>query len=239
MRKIILLLFSFVLLCSAVGCSESTPSAKDTPQSAKTTVSNQSPEASTSLQSPEAAPAKDPEPEPLVIPDPVVYTGSGDDVIEVKPFDDLYVIRITGNEEGRHFSVVNYDAQGNYLDLLVNTSDPYCGVVFDPSVSTAMLEISATGSWTIEFISIYEMPVALTGENIYGEGDAVFLTDGLCKIAEISGNSSARHFAVKTYGSQSDLLVNTTEPYSGKVMIKNQPAIFVVNCESDWSITLS
>lgn len=180
--------------------------------------------------------------EPITIPETIVYTGSGDSVIEVEiaSSDDIYVLHVVGNANGNHFAVRGYDASGNSTELFVNTINPYDGYTFDPSCSTSLLEISSTGDWTIELISIYNMQTISTGQTISGTGDSIMMVENYGTTATISGNQGANHFAVKTYGTQSnELLVNTVDPYSGTVMLNGNPVILQVNSEGEWEITFN
>ena len=180
------------------------------------------------------------QPETVVIPDPVVYRGSGDDVIEITPPDGAYVFQITGNAEGRHFSVTSYSENGEYLDLLVNTTDAYSGITLDPYLKTSLLEISATGEWEVILLPTDYLPLYTSGDVVSGFGDDVFYVDNIGKTAEISGNANGRHFAVETWGENStDLLINTTDPYTGKVLVKSDAFVFIVSASDSWEITLS
>lgn len=188
----------------------------------------------------ESSTAQDEPKQELVIPETVVYSGTGDSVLEIAPFDGVYVFHIKGNSESRHFAVTAYDSNGNYLDLLVNTTDAYDGITLDPTQTTSVLEISATGDWTVELVSAYNIETMSSGETLNGSGDSVFMALDEMKIATISGNAAGRHFAVQALGvSSTDLLVNTTDPYDGTVMVKNAPIFIVVNAEGDWSISMS
>ena len=178
--------------------------------------------------------------EEIQIPDPVVYTGSGDDVIQIDPPDGKYVFRISGNQEGRHFSVKTYDSFTEYIALLVNTTSTYSGVTYDPTQSTALLEINATGDWTVELVSIYTMDALISGNSISGEGDAVLLVFPPVLTADIAGNENSSHFSVKSYdinGNYLDLLVNTTDPYAGTVMMGLDASTLVISAEGPWTIT--
>ena len=180
------------------------------------------------------------ETEEVSIPDPLVYSGTGDDVVQITPPEGKYVFRITGNQEERHFSVKAYDSFAEYIDLLVNTTSQYSGVTYDPTQSTAMLEISATGDWTIELVSIYTMDALISGNSISGEGDAVLQVFAPVLTADIQGNDAAAHFSVKSYdmdGGYLDLLVNTTDPYSGTVMMGLDVSTLVISAEGPWTIT--
>ena len=189
-----------------------------------------------------SAPVQEPEPAPVeetfIPPDPITYTGSGDDYFDISPFESLYYFRITGNTEARHFSVTGYDASGNYTELFVNTTDYYDGYVLDPEQDTRTLEVDAEGPWTIEIVSLYTAPVLLVGETYSGIDDAVLLLPSDCRSAIINGNTMSRYFSVITYGSGSDLLVNTVDPYSGTVRIDPGATVMTVHAVGGWSISL-
>ena len=189
-----------------------------------------------------SAPVQEPEPAPVeetfIPPDPITYTGSGDDYFDISPFDSLYYFRITGNTEARHFSVTGYDASGNYTELFANTTDYYDGYVLDPEQDTRTLEVDSEGPWTIEIVSLYTAPVLPVGETYSGIDDAVLLLPSDCQSAIINGNTMSRYFSVITYGSGFDLLVNTVDPYSGTVRIDPGATVMTVHAVGGWSISL-
>ena len=58
----------------------------------------------------------------------------------------------------------------------------------------------------------------------------------------IKGNSASRHFDIISYekdGSYGDLLVNTSDAYDGKVMLKGSIYILKISAVGEWSITLN
>lgn len=172
--------------------------------------------------------------------EPIVYTGSGDSVVTLDTFDDPYVFYIKGNDGENHFAVTSYDSDGNYLDLLVNTTEAYSGITIDPEQKTHMLEVTATGDWTIEQRSLYSVTTISSGETISGNGDDILLVQSHGSTAGIEGNSGENHFAVLSYGANgTDLLVNTTDAYSGTVMLKNDPIVLAVTAVGDWTITFN
>lgn len=178
--------------------------------------------------------------EERVIPDPIVYTGSGDDVIEITPPNDLWAFRISGNSGAHHFSVTGYAENGEYNALFVNTTEPYSGITLDQSQTTTMLEIKAEGEWTVELISFGLLDVIYGGDTYTGTGDMVFLMYDYGKTADISGNADAHHFAVKAHNeTTTDLLVNTTDPYEGTVLLRDKFFVVEVTAESPWTFTLS
>lgn len=183
---------------------------------------------------PEPAPAE----ETFIPPEPITYTGSGDDYFDISPFDSLYYFQITGNSDARHFSVTGYDSSGDYTELFVNTTDYYTGSVLDSEQNTRTLEVKAEGDWTITIVSLYTAPVVKAGETYSGIDDAVLLIPLGSSSAVINGNSLARHFAVKTYGGGFDLLVNTVDPYNGTVRVDSDATVMAVTAEGGWSILL-
>lgn len=226
MRKFVVFLLVAVLLTSC-GCSSAADEVVEIGESAQQAAPTVAEET-----------APEPEPTPIPIPEPVVYTGSGDDVIEIAPPDLYYVFRITGNESEDHFAVKSYDSAGEYGELLVNTSDPYAGITIDDSFDVKMLEITSSGDWTVEVVSLRDMNVVSGGETYNGTGDTVLLVNNPGMTATVLGNDSADYFAVWSYGEYRDLVVSTTEPYDGTVMLED-PFMFVVTAVGDWSITLN
>ena len=78
---------------------------------------------------------------------PGTITGSRDYVFEIvgRTPDTAHII---GNLDSRYFGVKTYDESG-YLDLLLNTTDPFDGVVIVDSGSE-LFEVNVEGSWEIE-----------------------------------------------------------------------------------------
>ncbi len=169
-------------------------------------------------------------------PEPIVYQGSGDSVIEVTGVSDGAAFYIEGNASSRHFAVKGYDARGSSTELFVNTTDPYNGTTLDPTLSTTTLEISATGDWTVKIVPFILLRTISSGQLLEGTNDDVVVILSSGNTATITGNDASRHFAVITYGSDTDLLVNTTDPYSGTVMLGKNQLLMTVNAEGPWTI---
>lgn len=166
-------------------------------------------------------------------------SGHGDAVIQVDEDDDFWFLQVEGNKKSRHFAVKGYDKNQNSTELFVNTTEPYSGITVDPYIDTYVLAVTAEDEWTVDLLSDLEISVAKKGETFSGNGDNVFLYFDESKTALVYGNKDENHFSVKSYGKTSDeLLVNTTEQYDGKVLLKGDPFMFVVNAEGSWGITL-
>lgn len=174
--------------------------------------------------------------EELTIPDPITYSGYGDDYFEITPFDGLYYFEIGGNSGAHHFAVRGYDANGASTELFVNTTEHYEGYVLDPEQNTRYLEVKCEDNWTVRIMSIYTCPVLEAGVTYNGTGDDVLILPGNCKKADIRGNSSEAHFAVKAYGRGYDLLVNTTNAYEGTVRVDPEATIMTIDAEGRWAV---
>jgi len=203
---------------------------------------NKAPVVTEPKEEPGTEPVTEPAPQPVTEaeePSVTVYSGSGDDVVKIStPANRVWMLEVEGNAAGRHFAVKGYDANMESTELFVNTTDPYTGFVLDPTQSTALLEVSAEGAWNITVHDLYKTaPEIKKGQTVSGFGDAVYQISSYGMTAEITGNSDAHHFAVKSYGdTANELLVNTTDPYEGTVMLKGKPFLLVITSESNWTI---
>ena len=73
-----------------------------------------------------------------------------------------------------------------------------------------------------------------------GVGDqVVFLTGKTPDLAIVKGNASGRYFAVLAYGDRKNLLVNTTDPYQGTVIVPQKTMIVEVIAIGNWSIEVT
>ena len=190
------------------------------------------------------APTNTPVP-PTPMPEPVILTGSGDAVVDFDNPYDLAIIHITGNASSRHFAVQSYGSNGERIDLLANTTEPYDGIKaldFGDGDHTTRFEITATGEWRIEVLSLMTARTLTVPGVIAGKGDEIIIINGVTPdLAVITGNTSSRHFAVKAYGAggYADLLVNTTDPYEGTVVIKGALLLVEVFASDNWSIEIT
>lgn len=167
------------------------------------------------------------------------FSGSGDDVITGVKVDNISFVRYI-NTGDRHTDVKAH--YGDSYELLVNTSDPYTGdTLLMPSDTDITFEISSKTDWTLE---IWEIG-ACSNDSFSGTSDTVtglfICTSDIYQI-EYSGDS---HFHIKGYydddifGTTYDLLVNQSDPYSGKVFFKQKGnyAFFEIVGQGNWSIT--
>ena len=174
--------------------------------------------------------------------EPITLIGAGDDVVDFDNPFDIAIVKITGNAAGRYFGVKNFGPDGSQYSLLVNTTDPYEGIrpldFFDNELTTRF-EITAVGEWKIEILSITEARTLEVPGEIEGSGDDVILLTGSePDIATIKGNASSRYFGVIGYHARRDLLVNTTDPYNGRVNLNRNTLVLEIVSVDDWSIVV-
>lgn len=172
--------------------------------------------------------------------DPIEYTGTGDSVIFLDDIPSGWVLYAEGNAADRYFCIRGYDDKDRSTELFVNTTEPYSGTTIDGNFATTQLEITATGDWRIEIRPLIGCDTITVGEPYKSSGDAVLIVSGDAKTADIYGNAREAYFGIHAIGTGSaDLLVNTTEEYSGTVNCKNNPQFIVVSASDEWGIRLN
>ncbi len=177
--------------------------------------------------------------------------GSGDSVEPIPVMGDgAFVARIHGNLLGKYFSVTTYDSLGDYVELLVNTGDSYFGIVpfnfnaYDiQDISGGLVEVKAVGEWSIEVMALTSLAFAYNNQSIVGYGDVVAYVKGRALTAIVVGNEKSKYFSVSAVGIDgesvdSDLLVNTSDPYQGNVRLpQNKDGFILIIRSSDtWGI---
>lgn len=174
------------------------------------------------------------------------YSGTGDDIVKIsKPDQGLpALLVVSGNRNSRHFAIIARDNSGNRFGALVNTTEPYVGIVpvdLPPRTNTELLEIKASGSWRIQVYSIGSAQRVKVPGTFKGEGDNVLWIEGKPNRAKIYGNSASRHFAVTAYdrsGNRLGAIVNTTDRYSGTVIIPSGTILLKITAVDGWSAEL-
>ena len=195
------------------------------------------------------SPTDTPEPTstPIPPPEPVFLEGTGDSIVNVDKPEVAMIARIAGNSCNRHFAVKSIDENNETIDLLVNTSDSHEGVVpidFRNGEWTKRFEVSSNCEWSISLeplnnASVFEAPGIFEGTG----SDVILLKtqEGqVPDLAKIVGNSASRHFAVLGWSFEStDLLVNTSDPYEGTVLLDAETELFEIKAIGDWSIEVT
>jgi len=177
--------------------------------------------------------------------DPVLYTGTGDTVLKIeRPGDKACLMHTEGNASSSHFAIVSYDANGERLELYVNTTDPYMGTRFldvKNGDTTSMLEITADGPWSIELqpvagLYLIERMLQPPAKRS-GIGDEVLLVNG--SATTIVGTHEGRgNFIVLAHGGRSKLVFNEIGNYNGMSLLPDGTVILEVRTEGQWIIEL-
>ena len=174
----------------------------------------------------------------------IVLEGTGDDVVLLdKGIPPVAAMDVVGNSASRYFGVRPILSSGNSGSSLVNTTDVFDGTVLllgSGSDEIVGFEVSANGAWRFSIHSISDVPKLDKGQTYSGNGDGLVRLDetqGLTTISVI-GNSEGRYFGVRPHGSSSFSVVNTTDPYDGRVRLEPGTLLLEVTAIGDWNITL-
>jgi hypothetical protein len=253
----IALLALAALLLSAPACGETTPAPPVSPSPSATTgpTPTAAPTATpvpTSTPRPTVTPSPTDTPEPPL--EPVTLTGTGDSVVDVGDWQCApSLAHITGNASSRYFAVENFDAGGEQLELLVNTTDAYDGtrpLDWMDDECTTRFQVTAAGDWSITLLPITPIPEVLAHSlavpgTYSGDGDDVILLigGGTPDLANVSGNEAGRYFALmawtKRRGSDS-LLINTTDPsYRGTVILDETTMMLEIVATGPWTVEVT
>jgi hypothetical protein len=169
--------------------------------------------------------------------EPIVLSGTGDDVVDVSmPTDQAGIITLT-HQGGANFAVISYDPAGNRIDLLANVIGNYNGarpVNLTGTEPVGQLEITADGPWTAEIRSLAEARIEVT-QTFSGQGpDVVILGGDTGNAASVTHDGSA-NFAVIAWGDSRDLLVNEIGAYQGRVRIPPGTILLDIQADGGWS----
>ncbi len=175
-----------------------------------------------------------------------IYRGTGDDYFQIQPPVDSLpsAAIIAGNNSDKHFSVTSYSAEGDRIELLVNTTMQYKGVVpvdLGEEDKAAYLEVNAIGPWTIMLYPITVIPRLTRAEIVFGRDDSLLWVKDKGNVLVVRGNAAEKHFSIIAYdrkGDYDELLVNTGDQYSGRVRLPKDALILRITAVGNWSIDL-
>lgn len=261
-HRIIGIIYTAMVLLSAVS-NMSRPRASDADTNDNTAAQTQPTSASAGnatdkdIATPVVAPATDvpstatsiPPTETAVLPtetavpiEPIVLTGKGDSIEDFTRSYGAGLYTIEGNACDRFFAVTSFDDAGNQIELLVNETQPYTGIrpMDFGDTTTTRLEIKSSCAWKITINPLSTIRIFTVPGDVSGTGDdVVLLQGGTPDLADITGNASSRYFGVFSYGKNGyDVIVNTTEPYQGSVMLDSETLILEVKSNDEWNISV-
>lgn len=198
------------------------------------------------------APTNTPKPTntPTPEPEPIVFTGSGDSVVDLDdwPRGKPAVIHIVNSEPYGDFIVENYNENGEKVDFisLVEVEGIYDGYVpmdFESGEETVRLLVTASGDWLIEVIptesdllNTLEVPGTYEGE----DSDVIFLTGKSPDIGHFKSGPYRDNVFVGSYGTGSGraFLVNEPTPYEGTFIFPDDTFVVIVSAEESGPWTL-
>lgn len=192
------------------------------------------------------APTNTPKPTltPTPIPQPIEFSGTGDDVISIEKSYGPAIAKITYTG-ARNFIIKNYDANGETIDLMVNTIGAYAGtrpLDFYDNQQTDKIEIKASGDWTITIYPLAEQYLH-TCDNIAdcsGKGDDVIAFFKIEPDTAAIINQGEGNFIVKSYGSSDiDLVVNEIGNYTGKVIFDRGVFLIEIISGGSWKFDIT
>jgi hypothetical protein len=170
-------------------------------------------------------------------PQPVVYDGSGDDVIQITKPAQLNVVDLTYNGGG-NFIVVPLDAsQQRTGGSLANEIGAYHGIVpldLLSGANTVYFQIQSSGPWHIEIRSANT--VRQFDTTIDGSGDEVLIYQGKMGIATLTHDGSSNFIVIGYSGTGRNGMVNVIGNYNGRVPIAAGPALIEVKADGHWTI---
>lgn len=224
-----------MLALSACGTTDDTASPSE-PMVPATTGANAGTSAS---EAPAGEPAVQSTPESTVPPppEPVSYSGSGDDVVDIDW--DSRVGFLTFSCGGCTSNVIVRSDGAE--SLLVNAVGAYEGTrwinITDGSV-THTVTVKADAAWEMTITGVDNLPVAKPGETTSGSGDSVLLLYSDSGRADITNDGSGNFIArAANFDTGSiDLLVNEIGSYEGTVLVPSQ-GIVQIRSTGDWTIT--
>ncbi|MGY1808552.1 hypothetical protein ACI8AF_14380 [Blastococcus sp. SYSU D00669] len=173
---------------------------------------------------------------------PEQYSGSGASVVTLVATDPR-IVTITHDGES-NFAVWSVNAQGQDIDLLVNTIGSYSGVVplnFLEGEDVAALKIEADGQWTVVSAPFTSAPAWDGAAPYSAQGAGVILVRGVAEgLTPVTFTHQGEgNFAVWAYGDSEDLLVNEIGAYSGETLLPEGTIVLVVEADGPWSIAKS
>jgi hypothetical protein len=177
------------------------------------------------------------------LPEPVVLSGRGDNVVDVTKWDGPAIAHIT-HSGGSNFAVWNYGTDGQRIDLLVNTVGSYIGTVpldWLADEETARFEVTAGGDWEIRIEPLLLVRGEVVPSTFGGTGDDVVYLDGKNPdLLKVDAGTAESNFAIWAWGSEGrDLLVNDIAPYAGTVMVSPDAFLLVIHATGDWQIEVT
>ena len=238
----------FALCCICIGLralsggtQASAPTETRAPIEAVVTIAPTNTSAPTDTPEPTETPL--PTPTSTPVPEPISLTGSGDSVLDFQKWDGPAIIKVVHNGGG-NFVIWNDDANGEHMDLLVNTVGQYQGTLpldFMEGEFTARFEVTAGGPWEIHVLPLDSVRREEIPGTFTGTGDDVIVLTGsaLPDLLKADASTARGNFVIFTYGDNRDLVINEIAPSTGTVTVGRDTILLAITADGAWSIEVT
>jgi hypothetical protein len=176
----------------------------------------------------------------------VVLSGFQDSVENVNMWGPGVLTIISIPTKTDNFIVSTFNANGELINVLVNTIGGYSGVrpfnwADEEKAEQIQIQTYFGGNWTIIFSPIYSEDIhSLTVPGTYkATGDDVVRILGNASTASFIVNQGEENFFVSAHendGNTLEYLVNEIGPYRGTVMIPPGTSFLVVEASGEWQV---
>lgn len=245
MKKIVALFGILLVFLSACGAQESTKTPIDVSAlqtaAVQTIVAGINQTATANVPTNTPLPTNTPVPTPTNTPEPepLIFTGNGNMVVDVNKWDGVAIIVATYRGSD-NFIVRNYDQNNNELGLVFNGLYDYQGTrlldVRDNEITTR-LQVDTTGDWQIE-VRPLKMATMLEPPFTYqGRDDDVILIRNPDLLKYQAAESNFIIYAFTEH--EVDLVVNDIGPATGSVILPSDTLLLEINGDGTWSIEVT
>lgn len=219
--------------------AETTPEATDdaTTDAPTTTERRETTAATTTAAPTTAATTTTAAPTTTLPPAPLVFDGSGSNVLDLGQTLTEAKLLVASNDGDSNFIVTakseDLEDQGNIVNEIGPTSGTYTLNLRD-SDRTRYLEIDAEGNWHFEIKPLTDAR-PWGGEQLAGVGNDVVVYTGDKGLLDYS-NDGDSNFVVTDL--RNDLFINEIGPISGTTTIPKGPLLVTIDGEGNWTMTV-
>lgn len=191
-------------------------------------------------------PTPSPTPTPTTPPIPLVFSGSGAKVLEIKKWAGPAIARLTHSGQS-YFQVEAFDAGDRHIDFIVDGFGDYSGTVpvdFEDT-ATRRLTINADGAWGIQILPLSSAQIAPIPGPVAGKGDLVFFVVGATPdIITVDASQASGSFIIQAYNHKPALkplalLVNELAPFTGAFTMPASTTLLAIKAAGPWKLDIT
>jgi len=166
--------------------------------------------------------------------EPMVFSGSGDDIIRDLPGGFFAASAV--HEGSRNFIVEGLDSNDERIELTFNDVGTYSGTALVGNRGDVVtLDVSADGAWEITVFPIADLPELELGKDY--SGDQVLIWESSARDLNIV-HSGRRNFIIESHTAERrSLLVNEIGDYDGTVIAPTGFVLLEISADGTWSIS--